>query len=156
MLFPLRPKAKGAATRRAMLVDESLQIVLDSPVGDIAWEQRVANLRADLEAFVVLETIGPKYLFLLYPGSKGVWEIRSVQDQPSIRVLGFFAAQDVFVATNYALREDLGGWQSREWKTVKRSALAKWRHHFNTYQPIITHDVHAVVSGAVNGKYFKS
>ncbi|MFZ5674163.1 MAG: hypothetical protein ACOZAM_14475 [Pseudomonadota bacterium] len=138
-----------------MFVDENLQAVLDSPIGTAEWEQRVASLRADLEAFVTLKDIGPKYLFLLYPGTKGVWEIRSVQEEPSVRVLGLFAARDVFVATNYALREDLGAWQSRAWKDVKLTAWARWRIHLHTYQPIITNDVHAVVSGAVNGKYFK-
>ena len=84
-----------------------------------------------------------------------MWEIRSIRHAPSIRVLGLFAARNTFVATNHALREDLGGWQSREWNAVKRLARARWRTLFHTYQPIETTDVRIVVSGALNGKYFK-
>jgi len=76
-------------------------------------EKRVAELRADLEVFVEGRIIDPKYLFLLYPAADCVWEIRSVRSNPSIRVLGLFAKRDIFVATNFAFREDLGGWQSR-------------------------------------------
>ena len=84
-----------------------------------------------------------------------VWEIRSAADAPSIRVLGLFADKDVFIATNFELREDLGGWQSRAWKEVKRKAKAIWVWLFQTHKPIITTDINNVVSGALNGKYFK-
>jgi hypothetical protein len=155
MLFPLVPEVRGDPIRRAMFLSEDLWEALTSPTGDFSWEQRVGVLRADLEAFVVLPVIAPKYLFLLYPAAKGVWEIRSVREDPSIRVLGLFASKDVFIATNFALREQLGGWQSREWKVVKRAALAQWRRLLSPYNPIATTDVKQVVTGAIDGKYFK-
>lgn len=155
MLFPLLPLAPGATVRRAMFVAAALWEALDSPEGDLEWEERVGNLRADLENFVTSRDLDWKYLFLLYPEHDCVWEIRSVRDQPSIRVLGLFASKDRFIATNAALREWLGGWQSREWKVVKREALAQWRNLFNPYRPIRTVNVNIVVSGAINGRYFK-
>lgn len=156
MLFPLEPKAIGESPRRAMLISESLWMVLDSPEGDDeSWEQRIGELRADLETFVIGDAIHPKYLFLLYPAADAVWEIRSADNDPSIRVLGLFPERDTFVATNYALRENLDGWQSREWKQVKRNARAKWRNLFPTYQPIVSNNVHDLVNGAVDGRYYK-
>jgi len=140
MLFPLLPRARGAAIRRALFVSERLHAVLS----------------ADLEVFVEARTIDPKYLFLLYPAHDAVWEIRSRREQPSIRVLGLFAWKDVFVATNHALREELNGWESSEWKTVKRTARAEWRKLFNPYQPKITIDPKQLVTGALDGKYFKT
>jgi hypothetical protein len=80
----------------------------------------------------------------------------AVRHDPSIRVLGCFAERDVFIATNYALREELGGWQSRAWRDVKVRARTIWTHLFHTYQPVITTNVHDVVTGAINGKYFKT
>jgi hypothetical protein len=59
-----------------------------------------------LDLFAEGAPIGPKYLFLLYRADEAVWEIRSVRPNPSIRVLGRFAAKDIFVATNFALRDD--------------------------------------------------
>jgi hypothetical protein len=155
MLFPLLPKARGAAARRAMFVAEDLWSVLNSPEGDDEWEQRVGELRADLERFVIEEQIDPSYLFLLYPAEDAVWEIRSVRPDPSIRVLGSFAYKDVYIATNYAFRKDLGGWQDRRWKAVKRKARAVWRWLFHTYKPLFGTDVKLLVTGAIDGRYFK-
>jgi hypothetical protein len=156
LLFPVLPKARNAARLRALLVTREVDELLNSPTGDQAWELRIANLQADLERFVSGRSINPKYLFLLYPLRDAVWEIRSVGDDPSIRVLGSFAYKDIFVATTYALREDLGGWQSREWKLIKRRAAAKWRSVFPSYDPVPGHDVKKLVSGALDGKYFKT
>jgi hypothetical protein len=155
MLFPVLPRARGTVVRRALFASEELNRVLTSPVGDQEWEKRVAELQADLEVFVTASTIDPKYLFLLYPARDAVWEIRSLRDQPSIRVLGLFAWRDVFIATNHAMREDLGGWESREWKIVKRTALASWRRILSPYDPIRGTDVKRLVTGALDGKYFK-
>jgi len=139
-----------------MFVGEELWSLLNSAEGDQQWELRVANLQADLETFVEGRAIDPKYLFLLYPAREAVWEIRSARDQPSIRVLGLFARRDVFIATNFALREDLGGWDSRAWKDVKRMARTKWGHYFHTYQPIASTNIHQLVTGALDGRYFRN
>lgn len=155
MLFPVVPKAAGATIRRALFVDEHLWTALTSPVGDDAWEIRIGKLRADLEIFITEPTIVPKYLFLLYRAADAVWEIRSVKDNPSIRVLGQFAKKDIFISTNFALREQLGGWQSRKWKDVKRAAKACWRRLFNQYTPVVTIDANDVISGATNEQYYK-
>jgi len=60
-----------------------------------------------------------------------------------------------FIATNHALRETLGGWESREWKIVKRTARASWRRLFNSYDPVVDTDVKRLVTGALDGRYFK-
>lgn len=156
MLFLLIPRAPGETMRRALLVDERLWKMLQSPEGDQDWERRVGELQADLERFVTQKTLDPKYLFLLYPAQDAVWEIRSAQFEPSIRVLGLFAGLDVFVATNFALRSDLGEWQSREWKRVKTTARRAWANLFHPYSPVVTLDVHKLVTGALDGKYFKA
>lgn len=156
MLSVLVSLAPGAPIVRSMFVSEALQEILDSPEGDDEWEQRVGELRADLERFVTdKEPIDPKYLFLLYPAHDAVWEIRSVRPEPSIRVLGRFAGVDVFVATNHALRADLGGWQSRAWKAIKRLAVSVWRNLFHTYEPLKSTRIEDLVSGAHSGEYFK-
>jgi len=155
MLFPLIPQAAGATIRRAMFVAENLWTELNSPEGDPTWDERIGKLRADLEVFVTEASIVPKYLFLLYPARDAVWEIRSAKDDPSLRVLGLFPIRDVFVSTDYAKRESLGGWQSRQWKAIKRAARAAWRALFPTYNPIVTTDVRRVCSGATNEIFYK-
>jgi hypothetical protein len=154
-LFPLFPKAAGATPRRAMFLSEELWNVLRSSYEDRDMETRMGHLLADLDHFVQSPSIDWKYLFHLYPARDGVWEIRSVRHDPSIRVLGHFADRDVFIATNHAFREDLGGWQSRQWKEVKRAARAKWNQLFHPYPPVLGTDVKALVSGALDGRYFR-
>jgi hypothetical protein len=155
MLWPLQPKAAGATIRRAMFIGERLWTELNSPEGDEEWEDRIGRLRADLEVFVTEPSIAPHYLFLLYPAVDAVWEIRSVRDRPSLRVLGLFSKIDIFITTNHARREDLGGWQSREWRKVKRTARAIWRQLFPTYDPKLANNVNEICSGATNAIFYK-
>jgi len=155
MIFPLVPLVPGATMRRAMFISEELWNDLNSEEGDLEWEERIGQLQADLENFVTARAIDSKYLFLLYPSRDCVWEIRSRRPSPSIRVLGQFAQRDVLITTNMALRKDLGGWQSRGWKEVKRASRAIWDWLFGTYRPVQTVDVNEVISGAIDGKYFK-
>jgi hypothetical protein len=155
MLFPVIPLAAGATIRRALFVEEWLWKELNSPEGDEEWERRIAVVRADLEVFVTQPTINPKYLFLLFKAVEGVWEIRCMRPLPSIRVLGLFPMQDVFVSTNFARREALGGWNSRAWRDVKVMARAMWRKLFMTQKPIITVNVSEVCSGATNEVFYK-
>jgi len=156
MLHPLTPRAKGTSARRAMLISEEIWQVLSTEHDDDEMEDRLGTLQADLELFAEGQAIDPKYLFLLSPCREAVWEIRSVRPLPSIRVLGRFAKKDVFVATNMEMRENLGGWQSREWKNVKRQACAHWQQLFHTYQPMLSTNIHDLVTGAIDGKYFKA
>jgi hypothetical protein len=155
-LFHLRPRAPGTTSRRAMLLSEVVWTLFETSHPDPTMEARIGALQADLEAFVEGMALHPRYLFLLFPAREGVWEIRSMRPDPSIRVLGRFADVDVFIATNYALRHELGGWRSRAWRDVKLSARTVWTNLFHTYRPIITTNVHDVVTGAINGKYFKT
>jgi hypothetical protein len=123
---------------------------------DPVMEERIGMLEADLETFLDGTELHPRYLFLLSPTREAVWEIRSPRPDPSIRVLGRFAAKDVFIATNYAFRDELEGWKSRAWRDVKLQSRTVWTTLFHTYRPIITTNIHDVVTGAINGKYFKT
>ena len=139
-----------------MFVSEAIWSVLSVQHPDDAMEDRLGILQADLELFVEGQPLDPRYLFLLYPPREAVWEIRSLRPAPSIRVLGCFAMRDVFIATSMELRENLGGWQSRQWKDVKRLARARWNHLFHTYTPMVSINIHDLATGAVDGKYFKA
>jgi hypothetical protein len=156
MLFPLIPKAPGTSPKRALYLSEEIWALLSTTHEDDDLEDRLGILQADLELFADGQTIDPKYLFLLSPRRECVWEIRSVRPEPSMRVLCLFAKKDVLIATNIALREQLGGWESRAWKDVKRMAKTRWTHLFATYQPLTFTTMTDLVSGAANGKYFKN
>lgn len=150
-----KPLAPGSTIRRTLLMTRGICDFLEAE-DDEEQIERCAHLQADLERFVSGGAIGPKFLFLLYPASSCVWEIRSVQPSPSIRVLGLFPERDIFIATNIALREQLGGWESRAWRDVRVEAATIWRRLFLTYQPLGGAEIHDKVTGANDGNYFRS
>jgi hypothetical protein len=156
MLFPLQPRAAGTTSRRALFMAETLWALFETAHPDPVMEERLGVLQADLESFADGTALHPHYLFLLSPAREAVWEIRSMRPDPSIRVLGRFAERDVFIATNYAFRHELGGWQSRAWRDVKVRSRTVWTHLFHPYRPVTTTNVHDVVTGAIDGKYFKT
>jgi len=154
MLFPILPRSAGDVAERAMFAGERLWKVLHEQ-GDDEWKFRVGDLIADLERFVTGEVIAPKYLKLLAPARDAIWEIRSCDKDPSIRVLGLFAKKDVFIATNVRLRSELGGWDSEEWRRAKREAAAIWRQLFGPEQPVRSTTLSELVTGYENGRYFE-
>jgi hypothetical protein len=72
----------------------------------------------------------------LFPGVDEVWEIRSRDPKPGLRIFGRFAERNVFVALNWSDRTSLGPQGSREWATAIRTCKAEWRKLFATYEPI--------------------
>ena len=155
MLHILVPKVPGDSHRRVLVIGSRLWEEIESEPRDSAWEVRIGQLKADLENFVISEQIRPSYLFRLYPRADAVWEIRSVEEDPSIRVFGLFVEKDVFLATNYALRSELKEWESREWKQARRNSIVEWNGLMHQFQPMRGDDIHAFVSGAIDGKYWK-
>ena len=155
MVQPVRPRTPGDPTRRALFVSRRLAKAIHGETAIEEWERRRGELLADLEVFVTAREIRPDYLFLLYPRSRAVWEIRSNAFDPSLRVFGFFARRDVFVATNFAARADLQGWDSPGWKQARRNAIVEWNGLFHPCQPRDDTDIHELVTGAIDGRYFR-
>ncbi len=115
--------------------------------------ERFTRLQADLDMFLTSETIDPEYLFQLTPTRKGVWEIRSTGTQ--IRVFGLFCGRNKFIATHYKNRDELGNFNDTAWKVEIRRSLTFWSHLFPAYSPLTTSKMDRLISGAINGQYFK-
>lgn len=136
-----------------MYVTKELHLAITAPAPEDV--ERFAQLEADLADFVTSPTLDPQYLKCLWPPRDGVWAIRSVRPKPSIRVLGLFAAKDKFVATNLAIRKELGEFESEEWRIARRRAKAIWRKLFHVYPYIPGRDRNKVFSGAINEQHFR-
>lgn len=154
-LHPLPMLVPWSTPVRAMLVTSEILDLLSGPWDDDIKETRAGRLHADLETFVTGDHVTHRYLKRLSPARDRCWEIRSVSDDPSIRVLGAIAEQNVFIAINFARREDLGGWRDRRWRDFKEECKAQWRNLFHPYEPMAASVIHDVVSGAIDGRYFR-
>jgi hypothetical protein len=140
----LDPAMPGTLRKRKMYVSPELETLLGGPWQDTAWEERCGYLRADLDRFiegkilaVAQKPYGSKtsYLKRLEPPRDEVWEIRSRDPNPSLRIFGRFAEKDLFIALTWAKRIDLGGPAEREWRVAKEACNAEWRKLFPTYPP---------------------
>src|SRR5215813_14678146 len=144
-LFFLSPVLPQILIRRDMYVSSEIRDLLFGPWDNKELEKRSQQLRADLEVFIEGKIISvtqdtsqtiDAYLAQLEPPKSEIWEIRSRNPRPSIRVLGSFAKTDVFIALTWFYRNDLGDRNSQEWKKAITLTKAAWRRLFLTYAPI--------------------
>ena len=126
-LFCLQPKMSPLARHtRALFVTPELNELLIGPWQTSAQEVRWNRVKADLDHFMENGLINRGYMKPLRKRSDEIWEIRSREPNPSIRIFGRFAEVDVFVATNWQYRWYLELFD--EWRRHKRRCLAVWRH----------------------------
>jgi hypothetical protein len=144
-LLTLEPTIPGDPVERTMLVSSELRGLLDGPWDSEATERRAGRLRADLERFItgqqVAMCLSPSagataYMRRLDRPSDEVWEIRSVDPRPAIRVFGRFAEIDVFVALNWAKRRVLGEGTSLQWHLAIIERQQMWGKLFPECEPI--------------------
>ena len=146
----------SAPVRRAIFVSEEVAAIVLGPWEDSRTALRFARLRAQLDAFtengLISVALDPydkaksAFLALVDPVSDGVWDIRSVDPSPSIRVLGCFAETDVFISLVWSYRKCLGGPGSKEWRDFRERGKAAWRNLFPTYRALTTGNVNEYIS----------
>ena len=104
-LFAIEPLFDGDSVARHMLVSKEIWELIEDPPQK--WSVRCARIRADLESFVQGQEIkvcrvpykaDKAFLGCLHPTNAGIWDVRLVDPNPAIRLLGCFAAVDLFVA----------------------------------------------------------
>lgn len=144
-LVPLAPYLPGLPSVRMIFVSPELYALVAGPWGDKEIEHRANRLRADFDMFITGSVISVgqdpykkkknAYMSSLDPTEDEVWEIRSRDPKPGIRVFGRFTERDVFVALNWAHRDKLGGPQSREFRDERERCKAEWRKLFPSYAP---------------------
>jgi hypothetical protein len=155
-LFLLTPALASSPCSRTMFVADELNRLILGPWASQEDEFRFGKLRADLDMFIDGSLLSvaqapykkPKttYLARLDPMVEEVWEIRSRDPKPGIRVFGRFAEKDVFVALTWEFRDGLGGPASREWRDAREGCKAEWRKLFPTYPALGRDNLHDYAS----------
>ena len=152
-LFFVQPlDIEGAILARQLYVSPSINSLLEGPWESEDWSDRCAALQADLHMFVAGDMIAGRippsknveaYIALLEPPSHEVWEIRSSDALPQLRIFGRFAAMDCFVGLTWNYRSRLPA--DAKWSAAMETCKAEWRRLF-TYPPYQGADVHDFVS----------
>lgn len=134
---------------RTVLIHPELKRLFDGPWRNASEQRRVGRLRADLETFVTGKVIPVSlipyehrtaYMGLLDPPSGGIFDIRSRDPSPGMRVFGGFAMPDVFVALNYEFRSVSPDWSDRRplegdairWQIAILECEKRWKEIFHT------------------------
>ena len=145
--------------RRRIVASPSVHSLLTGPWESRAWEERCGQLHGDFDTFLGgnLLTVAAKpykgkssYMLKLHPPAEEVWEIRSRDPDPGIRVFGRFAETDLFVALSWAKRADLAGPKSREWRDARVQCKTDWDNLFRPYEPKSGANLHDYLSTAVS------
>jgi hypothetical protein len=92
-------------------------------------EECLAHLRDQFNAFVWGEFMDFDGVDMrrLCPEHKDIWEIKSHLKKPQLRVLGWFALPKLFVASHYAVRDDLEEHCGPKWDKIIDET--EWMRH---------------------------
>lgn len=106
------------------------------------WHERCAQLVQEFDHFLngglVTVALDPGTdgeeckLKRLHPSEDEIWTFRSWAPKPGIRVFGSFAITNTFLATNWALRKDLGPFGSKEWAAATEASRVIWQMLFGS------------------------
>ena len=161
-LYPIRPVIPSDPVERTLVVAEDVNQLIEGPWENTAMERRANRLRADLEAFVKGDVIGislipfehkAAYMGRLDKPEHEVWDIRSRDPKPSLRVLGRFGETDLFVglvwrprSVGWGKRKSLGEATSFEWEFAKLECEETWERLFPGRAPKHGADLHDYIS----------
>ena len=142
-LFFLPPLIGSAAVVRELFVSEEINRVAHPPWSPTALGTRFAQMRAYLDAWSEGRLISiadhpyrkpkPTFMARIDPAPDEVFDIRCIDPNPGIRIMGCFADRDLFIALTRANREDLV--TLHDWRNEREACKAAWRRLFPTYQP---------------------
>jgi hypothetical protein len=149
--------------KRRILATPKLMADIEGDPASGADRRLVVELRGDLDDFIGGEPItvgGPRHkTAYMKPmvrskrdtgfGGHEVWEIRSRDPKPGIRVFGRFAQYDVFIATDWEVRTTLGAFGSLIWRREIRRCKHDWTLVFGSREPHTGANVNAYISDPV-------
>ncbi len=151
----VEPKTVRVAQIRPIYMTREVHDRVFGPAAEDA--ARMGFLEADLVRFISGDEItvarGKEEscnLKPLSPPEGEVWEIRSRDPKPSIRVFGRFADQDVFIATNLEYRKVLDHIRSRKWKEEILRCKAIWKRLFPYLDPHSGDSLSDYISNAID------
>ena len=150
-LLVFEPEFDSDELVRSLLLHPQLESDISERVEE--WGRRVGRLRADFESFVKGEHISLSMtpfehktatMGLMAPTADGIWEIRSRDPKPGLRVFGKFPCADTFVALDWEPRsvrfgrkEPLGTRFSLEYQLALLETNKRWNIALPDLAPLL-------------------
>ena len=145
----LQPALVSSSRERWVFGSREVRAALLGPWECIENEVRLSRARAAIDTFIgggwMSARMPPSksvraQIALLEPASDKVWEFRSRDPKPGVRIFGHFAEKDHFVALTVAFREQLD--TEEDWRREIERCKRQWRTFFSSYKPMSGADVH--------------
>ena len=142
--------APGMREERELYVSSDINAFLCGPwQGDATQEERAGRLAADLAWFIEGRLViipadsgraRAAYMSRLDKPIDEVWDIRSRDPSPGIRVFGRFAEKDLFVGLTWEWRLSMKNRTTpegaRHWRDAIVQCKVDWRNLFNPYDAL--------------------
>lgn len=128
---------RGVSSRRHFFLEASLHRRLEQAMaGSSKEDARLAMLYADVERFtsgqVITVGVNPyekdrtAYMARTEPVQEGIFDLRSQDPSPAIRLFGAFCEIDVFLGLTWRWRNELGGRNERAFDFAVMEAMKVW------------------------------
>jgi hypothetical protein len=164
-LFRLKPLNEKDPKKRTVLMSQEIAGLVYGPWLTGPMGNRCARLRGDLENLVTAENITVcwepfegrhEQIGRLCPVRDEVWDLRSQDPPPGLRVFFRFAEKDIFVAINCAPRSlevpwlnriPLLGRKTRQWRNAVIECRAEWKKLFPSYDAHTGSHINEYITG---------
>ena len=154
LFFVEPPDLPGSILARKLYISPIIQGLLSGPWDSVEWQDRCIELEADFHRFVTGAMIAVRlppsksieaYIAQLEPPQENVWEIRSREEEPQIRVFGQFAGKDCFVGLTWRFRFELNN-DKEKWHIAMEECKSEWRKLFPAYDTLIGVSINDYIS----------
>ena len=153
-LFELNPLNEKDNRVRTVIMSREINSLVSGSWASAEMAARCLRLRAELENFISAEEItvcwepfeaDVEQIGRLDPPHWGVWDLRSRDPKPGLRVFFRFADKDVAIFFTCSPRSLNVSWldrlplfdrKSREWKLAIADCLAEWKTLLPNHEPI--------------------
>jgi len=166
-LFKLDFRFPGPPEKRVVLMAPEIAKLVLPPWPSTMMGDRCARLRADLENFLDGSAMnvcwmpfrGKQYhrLGRLDPVEQGIWDVRSVDPSPALRIFFCLAEKDIMVALGCSPRSipvpwletpPLGPREDERWSRAIRECRSAWGSLFPNYRPHVGATLDECISNA--------
>ena len=157
------PQMVGTTSRRHFFLVLNISQRLEAALyGKSGYDKRLAMLLQDIDTFTAGQIVSfgnhpyakdkSAFIARTSPEEFGIFDIRSNNPSPALRLFGAFAEVDTFVGLTIRVRKELGGKAEPKFDDAVTEAALLWNRLFPDNKPfnrldpreLVSHNVHIV------------
>ena len=156
-VFHVPPAVLGTSSRRHVFLEASIHERLQTAIdGSSKDDVRLTGLYADIERFTsgsrIMVGADPfekdhgAFMARTHPVQEGIFDIRSIDPSPALRLFGAFCERDVFLGLTWRWRRELGGKHEKTFDHAVLQARKMWDELMPNHQPLYSERMEDYIS----------